>query len=89
MRSASSHTDLTKAQPQSEGNVLQLAAATDFGATVPLPLSKRPTADGGTEKVVVIDPEYVRQMVGLDCEGSGYCRGTSCSRKERKMGVRP
>ena len=27
--------DLTKAQPQSEGNVLQLAAATDFGATVP------------------------------------------------------
>jgi len=55
--------DLTKAQPQSEGNVLQLAAATDFGATVPLPISERPTADGGTEKVVVIDPEYVRQMV--------------------------
>ena len=27
--------DLTKAQPQSEGNVLQLAAATDYGATVP------------------------------------------------------
>ena len=55
--------DLTKAQPQSEGNVLQLAAATDFGATVPLPISERQTADGGTEKVVVIDPEYVRQMV--------------------------
>ena len=55
--------DLTKAQPQSEGNVLQLAAATDFGATVPLPISERPAADGGTEKVVVIDPEYVRQMV--------------------------
>ncbi len=55
--------DLTKAQPQSEGNVLQLAAVTDFGATVPLPISERPTADGGTEKVVVIDPEYVRQMV--------------------------
>jgi ATP-dependent HslUV protease ATP-binding subunit HslU len=55
--------DLTKAQPQSEGNVLQLAAATDFGATVPLPISERPTAEGGTEKVVVIDPEYVRQMV--------------------------
>jgi len=54
--------DLTKAQPQSEGNVLQLAAATDFGATVPLPISERPTANG-TEKVVVIDPEYVRQMV--------------------------
>jgi ATP-dependent HslUV protease ATP-binding subunit HslU len=55
--------DLTKAQPQSEGNLLQLAAATDFGATVPLPISERQTADGGTEKVVVIDPEYVRQMV--------------------------
>jgi ATP-dependent HslUV protease ATP-binding subunit HslU len=55
--------DLTKAQPQSEGNVLQLAAATDFGATVPLPISERPAGDGGTEKVVVIDPEYVRQMV--------------------------
>jgi ATP-dependent HslUV protease ATP-binding subunit HslU len=54
--------DLTKAQPQSEGNVLQLAAATDFGATVPLPISERTTANG-TEKVVVIDPEYVRQMV--------------------------
>ncbi|MBV8673896.1 MAG: ATP-dependent protease ATPase subunit HslU [Acidobacteriaceae bacterium] len=55
--------DLTKAQPQSEGNVLQLAAATDFGATVPLPISERQTAEGATEKVVVIDPEYVRQMV--------------------------
>ena len=55
--------DLTKAQPQSEGNVLQLAAATEFGATVPLPVIERQTADGGTEKVVVIDPEYVRQMV--------------------------
>ena len=55
--------DLTKAQPQSEGNVLQLAAATDFGATVPLPISERQTAEGAPEKVVVIDPEYVRQMV--------------------------
>ena len=49
-------------QPQSEGNVLQLAAATDYGATVPLPISERQTANG-TEKVVIIDPEYVRQMV--------------------------
>jgi ATP-dependent HslUV protease ATP-binding subunit HslU len=54
--------DLMKAQPQSEGNVLQLAAATDFGATVPLPISERETASG-KERVVVIDPEYVRQMV--------------------------
>src|SRR5580658_1256665 len=45
--------DLTKAQPQSEGNVLQLAAATDYGATVPLPISERQTANG-TEKVVII-----------------------------------
>jgi ATP-dependent HslUV protease ATP-binding subunit HslU len=54
--------DLMKAQPQSEGNVLQLAAATDFGATIPLPISERETASG-KERVVVIDPEYVRQMV--------------------------
>ncbi len=54
--------DLTKAQPQGEGDGLHLAAATDFGATVPLPISERETA-GGKEKVAVIDPEYVRQMV--------------------------
>jgi ATP-dependent HslUV protease ATP-binding subunit HslU len=54
--------DLTKAKPQSEDNGLQLAAATDFGATIPLPISERQTATG-TEKVVIIDPEYVRQMV--------------------------
>jgi ATP-dependent HslUV protease ATP-binding subunit HslU len=53
--------DLAKAQVQGDG--LQLAAATDFGATVPLPISERDTASGGKEKVVVIDPEYVRQMV--------------------------
>ncbi|WP_446745542.1 ATP-dependent protease ATPase subunit HslU [Silvibacterium acidisoli] len=52
--------DLTKAQPQGDG--LQLAAASDFGATVPLPVSERQT-EKGTEKVVTIDPEYVRQMV--------------------------
>ena len=55
--------DLTKAQVQGEKDGLQLAAATDFGATVPLPVSERETANGGKEKVVVIDPEYVRQMV--------------------------
>jgi ATP-dependent HslUV protease ATP-binding subunit HslU len=54
--------DLTKAQPKQEGNVLELAAAADFGATVPLPISERETPSG-KEKVVVIDPEYVRQMV--------------------------
>ena len=55
--------DLTKAQVQGEKDGLHLAAATDFGATVPLPVSERETANGGKEKVVVIDPEYVRQMV--------------------------
>jgi len=54
--------DLTKAKPKEEGNVLELAAAADFGATVPLPISERETPTG-KEKVVVIDPEYVRQMV--------------------------
>ena len=55
--------DLTKASVQNEKDGLQLAAATDFGATVPLPISERENGTGGKEKVVVIDPEYVRQMV--------------------------
>jgi ATP-dependent HslUV protease ATP-binding subunit HslU len=55
--------DLMKAQVENEKDGLQLAAATDFGATVPLPVSERENATGGKEKVVVIDPEYVRQMV--------------------------
>jgi ATP-dependent HslUV protease ATP-binding subunit HslU len=53
--------DLTKAQPKKDGIVLELAAVTD-GTTAPLPVMERETATG-TEKVVVIDPEYVRQMV--------------------------
>jgi ATP-dependent HslUV protease ATP-binding subunit HslU len=54
--------DLTKA-PKNEANVIDLsAAATDNGATAPLPIVERETASG-TEKVAVIDPEYVRQMV--------------------------
>jgi len=55
--------DLIKAQVQNDKDGLQLAAATDFGATVPLPVSERDNASGNKEKVVVIDPEYVRQMV--------------------------
>ncbi|MGB7191597.1 MAG: ATP-dependent protease ATPase subunit HslU [Acidobacteriaceae bacterium] len=54
--------DLTKSWPKSEEGGLQLAASTDFGATVPLPISERETP-AGKEKVAVIDPEYVRQMV--------------------------
>src|SRR6201997_4994333 len=53
--------DLTKAWRTDE-NGLQLAASTDFGATVPLPISERETQTG-KDKVAVIDPEYVRQMV--------------------------
>jgi ATP-dependent HslUV protease ATP-binding subunit HslU len=54
--------DLTKAWPQKDEGGLQLAASTDFGATVPLPISER-ESPSGKDKVAVIDPEYVRQMV--------------------------
>ena len=54
--------DLTKA-PRNESNVIDIAAvAHEQGAAVPLPVVDRETATG-MEKVVVIDPEYVRQMV--------------------------
>jgi ATP-dependent HslUV protease ATP-binding subunit HslU len=61
--------DLTRAQPKSEqkgeakngGTIVELAAVGE-GTTAPLPIIERETANG-TEKVVVIDPEYVRQMV--------------------------
>ena len=54
--------DLLKA-PRNPAGVFDLSvAATDGAATVPLPVVDReiPT---GHERVVVIDPEYVRQMV--------------------------
>ena len=54
--------DLTKSWPKTEEGGLQLAASTDFGATVPLPISER-ESPAGKDKVAVIDPEYVRQMV--------------------------
>jgi ATP-dependent HslUV protease ATP-binding subunit HslU len=54
--------DLAKSWPRSEEGGLQIAASTDFGATVPLPISERESA-GGKDKVAIIDPEYVRQMV--------------------------
>jgi ATP-dependent HslUV protease ATP-binding subunit HslU len=54
--------DLTKQWPQKDEGGLQLAASTDFGATVPLPISER-ESPSGKDKVAVIDPEYVRQMV--------------------------
>jgi len=54
--------DLTKSWPKNEEGGLQIAASTDFGATIPLPITERETP-AGKEKVAVIDPEYVRQMV--------------------------
>lgn len=54
--------DLLKA-PRSEAGVFDLSvAATDGAATVPLPVVDREIRTG-YERVVVIDPEYVRQMV--------------------------
>jgi len=54
--------DLIKSWPKNDEGGLQLAASTDFGATIPLPIVERETP-AGKEKVAVIDPEYVRQMV--------------------------
>ncbi len=57
--------DLTRAQPKGDqpngGTVVELAAVGE-GTTAPLPVIERETSNG-SEKVVVIDPEYVRQMV--------------------------
>jgi ATP-dependent HslUV protease ATP-binding subunit HslU len=57
--------DLTRAQAKgerkNEGTVVELAAVGE-GTTAPLPVIERETPSG-SEKVVVIDPEYVRQMV--------------------------
>jgi ATP-dependent HslUV protease ATP-binding subunit HslU len=38
------------------------SALLEIGATVPLPITEEETADG-RERVVLIDPEYVRAMV--------------------------
>ncbi len=56
--------DLTRAQAKSDtngGTVVELAAVGE-GTTAPLPVIERETTSG-SEKVVVIDPDYVRQMV--------------------------
>jgi ATP-dependent HslUV protease ATP-binding subunit HslU len=61
--------DLTRPQPRNdakgesknEGTIVELAAVGE-GTTAPLPIIERETPNG-SEKVVVIDPEYVRQMV--------------------------
>jgi ATP-dependent HslUV protease ATP-binding subunit HslU len=57
--------DLTRVQPKGEpknqSTVVELAAVGE-GTKAPLPVIERETANG-MEKVMVIDPEYVRQMV--------------------------
>jgi ATP-dependent HslUV protease ATP-binding subunit HslU len=57
--------DLTRAsqkgEPKEGGTVVELAAVGE-GTSAPLPIIERETANG-TEKVMVIDPEYVRLMV--------------------------
>ncbi len=57
--------DLTRTPPKDEqknqGTVVELAAVGE-GTKAPLPVIERETANG-TERVMVIDPEYVRQMV--------------------------
>jgi ATP-dependent HslUV protease ATP-binding subunit HslU len=55
--------DLQKGQKTAEGVVdLGAASADGMGATVPLPVVER-TTEHGVEKVVVVDPAYVHQMV--------------------------
>ncbi len=55
--------DLQKGQKTAEGVVdLGAASADGMGATVPLPVVER-TTEHGVEKVVVVDPAYVQQMV--------------------------
>jgi ATP-dependent HslUV protease ATP-binding subunit HslU len=61
--------DLTRAQPKKDqagdqkngGTVVELAAVGE-GTTAPLPVIERET-QSGSEKVALIDPDYVRQMV--------------------------
>ena len=54
--------DLTKAAKNAEGVVDILASIPDNGATVPMPVVERQT-EKGIERVVIIDPAYVQQMV--------------------------
>jgi ATP-dependent HslUV protease ATP-binding subunit HslU len=54
--------DLMKGHSTEGGLVEMAASAAENGATVPLPFSEVETADG-RERVVLIDPEYVRAMV--------------------------
>jgi ATP-dependent HslUV protease ATP-binding subunit HslU len=52
--------DLVKGRASDSGDLA--ASATENGATVPLPVSEEDSADG-LERVVLINPDYVRAMV--------------------------
>jgi ATP-dependent HslUV protease ATP-binding subunit HslU len=54
--------DIMKGQAAESSPVEVAAAAMENGATVPLPIKDMETTDG-RERVVMIDPEYVRAMV--------------------------
>jgi ATP-dependent HslUV protease ATP-binding subunit HslU len=62
--------DLMKARPEAsqEGVIGEVAVSAPLGvpsenASAPLPVIERRKDDGSTEKVIVVDPEYVRQQV--------------------------
>ena len=50
-----------KSDAKNQSTVVELAAVGE-GTTAPLPVIERQTANG-MEKVIVVDPEYVRQLV--------------------------
>ena len=58
----------SRAETSQEGVVAEVAASAPLGVpsettSAPLPVIERRKDDGTTEKVVVVDPEYVRQQV--------------------------
>ena len=58
----------TRTEPSQEGVIGTISVSAPLGeasttASAPLPVIERKKEDGTTEKVVVVDPEYVRQQV--------------------------
>jgi ATP-dependent HslUV protease ATP-binding subunit HslU len=57
-----------RTEPSQEGVIAQVQVSAPLGepsatASAPLPVIERRKEDGTTEKVIVVDPEYVRQQV--------------------------
>ncbi len=57
-----------RAEPSQEGVVGEVAVSAPLGVpndtkSAPLPVIERRKEDGTVEKVIVVDPEYVRQQV--------------------------